>query len=52
MWNRRHPDNKITSNDSREIWKSMKENLANSCNRESCWIRQNFIKKKLNRELL
>ena len=52
MWNRRHPDNKITSNDSREIWKAMRENLANSCNRESCWLRQKFIKKKLNRELL
>lgn len=52
MWNKRHPDNKIEAMESREIWKKMRENLANSCNRESCWIRQKFIKKKLNRELL
>jgi len=52
MWNKRHPDNKIEATESRDIWKKMRENLANSCNRESCWIRQKFIKKKLNRELL
>jgi len=52
MWNKRHPDNKIEASESRDIWKKMRENLANSCNRESCWIRQKFIKKKLNRELL
>jgi len=51
-WNRRHPDNKITSNDSREIWQDLRNNLANSCNRESCWLRQKFIKGKLNRELM
>ena len=52
MWNRRHPDNKITSNDSREIWKAMRENLANSCNRESCWLKKNWIKEKLPKKLI
>ena len=51
-WNKRHPDSKIISNDSREIWTSLKSNLHESCNRESCWLRQKFIKGKLNKELM
>jgi hypothetical protein len=52
FWNLRHPDNKILSNDSREIWEQLRNNLANTCNKESCWLRQKFIKENLNRELL
>ena len=51
-WNLRHPDNKINSNDSRIIWKELRDNMANTCNRESCWLRQKFMKEHLNRELL
>jgi Ulp1 family protease len=43
MWNARHPDTSISSNDSREIWTTLKENLKNVCNKESCWLRQNFV---------
>ena len=52
FWNKRHPDSKITSNDSRDIWYKLKNNLSESCNRESCWLRQKFIKGNLNKELL
>ena len=52
FWNKRHPDNKIVTNDSREIWNILRNNLSDSCNRESCWLRQKFIKGKLNKELM
>jgi len=51
-WNNRHPDSKIKTNDSREIWKALRVALANSCNRESCWLRQKFIVNNLNNELM
>jgi hypothetical protein len=51
-WNKRHPDLLITTNNPREIWKLLKEYMNNVCDRESCWLKQNFIKDNLNRELL
>jgi len=51
IWNKRHPDSKITSNDPREIWISLKTAMATTCNRESCWLRKLFKKNKLNSEL-
>ena len=50
-WNKKHPDLQIESNDSREIWNSLKHYLNNVCNKESCWLRQKFIKNNLNSEL-
>ena len=50
-WNVRHPDAKIQSNDSRVIWEQLKNYLGDICNRESCWMRQKFMKGKLNTEL-
>ena len=52
LWNIRHPMNKIKSNDSKVIWNSLKENMSNSCNKESCWLRSNFMKGNLDNELL
>ena len=51
-WNKRHPDEKITTNDSRDIWRKLRDALGNTCNRESCWLRQKFMKSNLNSELL
>lgn len=51
-WNIRHPDQKITSEKPREIWKALKNNLSHICNKESCWLRQQFIKHKLDNKLL
>jgi len=50
-WNMRHPDGKINSNDPKEIWKYLQSYMKSTCNRESCWLRQNFIKNNLNKEL-
>ena len=51
-WNIRHPDQKITSEKPREIWKRLKTNLSHICDKESCWLRQKFIKHKLDNKLL
>jgi hypothetical protein len=50
-WNKRHPDLLITTNNPREIWKLLKKYMDDVCDRESCWLKQNFIKDNLNREL-
>lgn len=51
-WNKRHPDALITTNNPKEIWKQLKSHMSNVCDRESCWLKQNFIKDNLNRDLL
>ena len=50
-WNRRHPDNLITSNNSRDIWTILRDNMSNVCDKESCWLRQKFISNNLDKEL-
>ena len=42
LWNARHPDVVIKSNEPREIWASLKEHLKNVCNKESCWFNHSF----------
>ena len=51
LWNARHNDHKIISNEPREIWYALKRYLRRSCNRESCWLRQKFAKFNLTNEL-
>lgn len=38
IWNKRHPDNKITSRRNDNIWRDLKKGLSGSCNNEMCWI--------------
>ena len=52
MWNARHPDKPINTNDSKEIWDMLKNYYANICNKESCWIRQMTTGTKMEKELL
>lgn len=52
MWNARHPDKPITTNDSKEIWNMLKNYYANICNKESCWVRQMTKGTKMEKELL
>ena len=51
LWNARHKDSQILTNDTREIWGLLKENMKNVCNKESCWLKQKFVEGKLNKEL-
>lgn len=52
MWNARHPDQPIKTNDSKQIWKQLKEYYASVCNKESCWVRQMTKNTKMEKELL
>lgn len=52
MWNARHPDKPITTNDSKEIWQMLKNYYANICNKESCWVRQMTKGTKMEKELM
>jgi hypothetical protein len=50
LWNARHPDNEIITNDTKEIWLSLKKNMEKVCNKESCWLKQKFVDGKLDKE--
>ena len=52
MWNKRHPDKEINTNDTREIWKQLKNNLKGVCSTERCWIKQKFMENNLDSDLL
>ena len=52
MWNARHPDKPITTNDSKQIWQQLKDYYASVCNKESCWVRQMTKNTKMEKELL
>jgi hypothetical protein len=52
LWNARHPDVVITSNEPREIWESLKGHLKNVCNKESCWLKQHFASTGVDKEML
>jgi hypothetical protein len=52
LWNAKHEDCPIEDNDSKIIWTKLKGFMGDVCDTESCWLKQNFIKNKLNVELL
>jgi len=51
LWNNRHPDNKITTNDTKQIHELLSNYLSNVCNKESCWLKQTSIFGKITNEL-
>ncbi len=51
LWNTKHPDSKINTNVPREIWVQLKDNMQNTCNQESCWLKQKFVAGKLDKEM-
>jgi len=40
LWNARHPDAKIETNDTKEIHSSLSNYFKGVCNKESCWLTQ------------
>ena len=44
MWNKQHPDRKITSRKSYDIWDKLNVYLAQVCENEICWLEQKFSK--------
>ncbi len=51
LWNARHPDVQMKSNDLKTIWTFLQENLHNVCSKESCWLKQQFVDTKDSKEL-
>jgi len=51
QWNLRHSDRPIRTNEPRIIWKQLRHFMYSTCKRESCWLRQNFMKHNLNQQL-
>jgi hypothetical protein len=51
LWNARHPDGKIMATQPRMIWEALGENMKNTCNRESCWMKQKWISNKLDKKI-
>lgn len=47
LWNARHPDVKIITNSPKEIHEQISVKLSNVCNKESCWLKQDFIKENI-----
>ena len=43
IWNARHPDSMITSNDPRQIWEKLKRKMGQTCDRESCWLKHKYF---------
>ena len=52
LWNSRHPDKLIKSNDSRVIWTELKDNMSCCCDTEECWLQQQFIKHNISNDIL
>ena len=51
LWNSRHPDAKITTTEPKAIWTFLAHAMRETCNRESCWLKQKFVEGKLDHEL-
>jgi len=52
LWNLRHSDSKIESNNTKTIWKELKTKLSSSCNKESCWLKHKCIKDGISKEVI
>ena len=51
LWNARHPDVQIMTNEGKEIHKTLTKYMSDICNKESCWLKQNFMDNKTKNEL-
>lgn len=43
VWNARHPDEAITTNNPTEIWEFLRQQMARVCKNEACWLRKLLI---------
>jgi hypothetical protein len=51
LWNTRHKDRLIKTNNPKEIWDYLKSQLDNVCSNEKCWLEQQFSVNNLDKEL-
>ena len=52
IWNKRHPEQPIKSNNPRTIWLQLKDYQISTCQTEACWLKQEFMKHNLDKDLL
>lgn len=51
-WNLKHKDDIIESNKPKDIWKFLSNRFKNVCKQESCWLRQEFIKSNVGKDIM
>jgi len=51
-WNKRHPDVLIDTDEPRDIWNNLKMLMADICESEMCWLRQQVVDSKAGSDLL
>ena len=51
LWNHRHPDDKIGNANIHTTWSSLKKRMGDVCDKESCWLTQQFSNDKMKSEL-
>ena len=47
IWNTKHPEQRIKSNNPRQIHSSLKYALSKTCNKESCWLKHKCLKENV-----
>ena len=47
IWNKKHIDRKIMSNNPKRIWETLKYILSRTCNKESCWLKHKCLKENV-----
>jgi len=52
LWNNKHTDDIIQSDDPIDIWDSLRERFANVCHTEMCWMKQNFLEEGFSKDIL
>jgi len=52
LWNARHSDDKITTNEPLEIWNELRQRFTGVCQHEKCWLRHTFISNKIGHDIL
>lgn len=51
-WNLKYPHEAIKETNYHRIWKILKNKMMNACKNERCWLNQEFMKNRVNKELL
>lgn len=52
IWNARHPDVKISADRPYPIWMALRKNMKSSCDKESCWLKKNWVREKMDKKHL
>jgi len=51
VWNMRHPDSRIKSNNPYKVWKQLQEKFSGTCKKESCWLKHKCIKEDMDHKM-